>query len=129
MKYFVFIAIILYSVISQGASNSPAEDPVPSWQQSEALNIQLGVRDKNGSAESYEAKFIVLKKNGTDKYERIISVKKDDWGFVDFPSDFKSSAEDGEYEWKCYVDSKVVSYGEFIFSDFQRIITVPKKDK
>lgn len=128
MKYFIFITLILFSVIS-AASNSPVEDPVPSWQQSEALDIQLGVRDKNGAAEYYDALFVVSKKNGTEKYEKIIKVKKDDWGFVNFPSDFKDNADDGEYEWKCFVDGKVVSFGEFIYSEFQRILTLPKKDK
>lgn len=129
MKHYFFIALIFISFISSAASNSPAEDPVPSWQQSESLDIQLGVRDKNGAAEYYEAMFIVSRKNGNEKYEKNIKVQKDDWGFINFPSDFKSSAEDGEYEWKCLVDGKVVSYGEFIYSEFQRILTLPKKEK
>lgn len=128
MKYLTLFALILFSFV-YAASNSPDEDPVPSYQQSESINIQLGVRDKNGAAEEYEALFAVSKKNGTEKFEKNIKVKKDDWGFVDFPSDFKSSAEDGEYEWKCFVDGKVVSYGEFTYSEFQRILTLPKKDK
>ena len=111
MKDFIFIALILFSVISVAASNSPAEDPVPSWQQSEALNIQLGVRDKNGVAEYYEEVFTVSKKNGTEKFEKNIRVEKYEWGFVYFPLDFKGSAEEGDYEWKCLVDGKVVSYG------------------
>ncbi|MBN2857817.1 MAG: hypothetical protein JXN63_05400 [Candidatus Delongbacteria bacterium] len=128
MKYLTILALILFSFIS-AASNSPAEDPVPSWQQSESPGIQLGVRDKNGSAEEYEALFVVSKKSGTEKFEKNIKVKKDDWGFVYFPSDFKAASDDGEYEWKCFVDGKVVSYGEFIYSEYQRILTLPKKDK
>ncbi|MFO7810064.1 MAG: hypothetical protein R6V47_01660 [Candidatus Delongbacteria bacterium] len=127
MKYTIVLALLLITVASFSASDSTDNDPVPSWQQSESVNIQLGVRDKNGALEFYDAVFVVTAKKGGKKFEKNIQVKKDKWGFVLFPEDFKAVVKDGDYDWECRVDGNVTAYGRFTYDSLQRILTIPEK--
>jgi hypothetical protein len=125
MKYFM-ITLIFVS-LAFGGSNSPKEDPVPSWQQSEALNIQIGSRDKNGALETYEAVFTVQMKGSDTIFEARTKSAGDAWAFVSFPENFTPGAKDGEYDWKCEVNGHITASGSFRFADDQRTLTIPKK--
>ncbi|MBU4481035.1 hypothetical protein KKH59_01830 [Patescibacteria group bacterium] len=83
-----------------------------SWQKSEGITVQLGVRDKNGELKKYRALFIVRDKNGKE-YKLEKDVRGDVWGFVYFPEDFKVYGEPGDYTWKCIVKGKVAASGQF----------------
>ncbi|HXK49087.1 MAG TPA: hypothetical protein PKW56_01335 [Clostridiales bacterium] len=122
---FIYLMILTFSLTAGSKDNT--DGPVPSWQQSESLNIQLGVRDRNSSMEYYDAVFRVTDENGRNEYEATVKVASDDWGFVHFPADFSVSALDGTYEWKCFVGDIQVSSGTFTLSADQRTITLPKK--
>lgn len=122
---FIYLMILTFSLTAGSKDNT--DGPVPSWQQSESLNIQLGVRDRNASMEYYDAVFKVTDKDGRNEYEATLKVISDEWGFVHFPADFSVSALDGTYEWKCFVGDIQVSSGTFTLSADQRTITLPKK--
>jgi hypothetical protein len=126
MKLFIILSIA-FSLFAFGGTKPPENDPTAFWQQSETLNIQLGVRDKNALAESYNAVFSAENKALGIVYEAKIRVAKDDWGFVYFPQDFPPGVKDGEYVWNCTVNGKIVSSGSFKYSDDQRTLTIPKK--
>jgi hypothetical protein len=126
MKNMILI-LLLASIGLAAGSIDNTEGPLPSWQQSESLNIQLGVRDKNASLEIYEAVFIVHSVAGDNIFEAKIKVKSDDWGFVNFPEDFSVVVTAGDYHWKCMVGEKQVSSGRFTFGQDQRALTLPKK--
>ncbi|MBU4487061.1 MAG: hypothetical protein KKD38_09055 [Candidatus Delongbacteria bacterium] len=123
----LIILTLVFSMFAFGGSKAPEEDPISSWQQSESLNIQLAVRDKNSVMEIFEAVFIVENIENGLKFEKTIKVPDDDWGFVYFPDDFPPGAKDGEYEWKCVVNGNVVSSGNFKFSENHRNLFIPKK--
>lgn len=90
----------------------PADKGAATWQQSAAVNIQLGVRDKLGTLGTYDAEFTVKDdKGGKFKIKR--PVKGDAWSYVYFPSDFSASATPGDYHWKCIVGGKEVISGKF----------------
>lgn len=126
MRLFVLLTLV-FSVFAFGGSKAPEEGPSAYWQQSESLNIQLGVRDKNALAGSYVAVFTVQNKEMEIVLEAKITVAKDDWGFVYFPNDFPPGAKDGDYLWKCTVSGKTVSSGSFKYAENQRTLTIPLK--
>ncbi len=119
--------VILISVCLAAGSKDNTEGPMPSWQQSESLNIQLGVRDKNASMEYYEAVFTVRATDGDKDFEARLKIAGDEWGFVNFPDDFSMAVNEGDYEWKCMVSGKEVSGGKFTFGKYQRSIMIPEK--
>jgi len=123
----ILVVLILFSIVLTAGSKDNTNGPVPSWQQSESLNIQLGVRDMNASMEYYEAVFTVQSVNDDKIFEAKLKVNSDEWGFVSFPEDFSTSASDGEYEWECTVGDRAVSSGSFTFRLDQRELTLPKK--
>lgn len=126
MKKILILTLILSALIFS-QTKVKQENLSPSWQQSEALNIQLGVRDKNSSLETYEAVFTAENKAEKIILESRIKVEKDGWGFVYFPNDFPGGAKDGDYQWKCTVGGKKVSSGRFKYAENQRTLTIPKK--
>jgi hypothetical protein len=81
------------------------------WQQSQDMNVELGVRDKFGNSVQYEAYFVVTKDG--QFFRKKMLVKKDAWGFVYFPKDFNVNVKPGMYQWKCLVDNKKVASGKF----------------
>ncbi len=123
----ILVILFVFSIALAAGSKDSTQGPLPSWQQSETLNIQLGVRDRNASMEFYEAVFIVQTKEDEKIFEAKLKVNTDEWGFVSFPEDFSVSAPDGEYEWKCTVEGKKVSSGTFTFRQDQRELTLPEK--
>jgi hypothetical protein len=128
MKIFILLTMV-FSAFAYGGSGAPKEDPVPFWQQSESVNIQLGTRDKNGALQSYEAAFSVQLQGSDVILEAKTTVSGDAWAFVYFPESFPPGAKDGEYSWKCTVNGKVTASGSFIFGEDQRTLTIPKKQK
>lgn len=123
----IFVIIIIFALNLLAGSKDNANGPEPSWQQSESLNILLGVRDKNASMEYYDAIFKVIDEQEKNVYEATIRVEADGWGFLNFPEDFSVYALDGNYTWKCFVKDMLVSAGSFTLGDDQRTLTLPKK--
>jgi len=100
-----------------------------SWQQSETINIQLGVRDKNSAFPEYKATFKVTETTTNKSVETTITVQADQWGFVNFPEDFGVDALKGNYDWTCSVAGKIVTYGKFDFKktgNMARVLTYKK---
>lgn len=100
-----------------------------SWQQSETINIQLGVRDMNSNLAEYKATFKVTETNTDKAVETTITVTADQWGFVNFPEDFGVDALKGDYDWTCTVAGEIVTYGKFDFKktgNMARILTYKK---
>ena len=115
------IMILLISIIAFAQESS--------WQQSETINIQLGVRDKNSNLAEYKATFKVTETTTEKVVETTIIVKADQWGFVNFPEDFGVDALKGDYDWTCTVADKIVSYGKFDFKktgNMARVLTYKK---
>lgn len=127
MNALIILTGLIFCSFCNAGSRPSGETPVPFWQQSETLNIQLAVRDRNGALEYYDAVFSVERKDEDIVYKKDLRVKADDWGFVFFPEDFDIRASDGEYVWNCTVDGKIVSYGDFVYKNDQREILMPKK--
>ncbi len=127
MNTLIVLTGLIFCAFCSGGTRPGNDIPTPFWQQSETLNIQLGVRDRNGSLEYYDAVFLVQRKDDDTEYKKKLRVKTDEWGFAYFPDDFDVRVSDGEYIWNCTVDGRIVSYGDFIYSKDQRKITIPKK--
>src|SRR3989338_4847246 len=85
-----------------------AEEPKPIWQQSEGVNVEIGIRDKFGSLKGYNALFVVVSPSGKE-YRVEKKIADDNWGYAYFPADFKTTEEPGEYSWKCFVNGKEVT--------------------
>ncbi|MDA3839298.1 MAG: hypothetical protein PF574_10000 [Candidatus Delongbacteria bacterium] len=121
MKRFTTILILLITIIAFAQESS--------WQQSETINIQLGVRDKNSNLEEYKATFKVTETTTEKVVETTITVTADQWGFVNFPEDFGVDALKGDYDWACTVADKIVTYGKFEFKktgNMARVLTYKK---
>ena len=115
------IMILLISIIAFAQESS--------WQQSETINIQLGVRDKNSNLAEYKATFKVTETTTEKVVETTITVTADQWGFVNFPEDFGVDALKGDYDWTCTVGENIVSYGKFDFKktgNMARVLTFKK---
>jgi hypothetical protein len=115
----IFILTIITIIFAQESA----------WQQSETINIQLGVRDKNSNLAEYKATFKVTETNTDKSAETTISVTADQWGFVNFPEDFGVDALKGDYDWTCTVADKIVTYGKFEFKktgNMARVLTYKK---
>jgi hypothetical protein len=100
-----------------------------SWQQSETINIQLGVRDMNSNLAEYKATFKVTETTTDKAVETTITVTADQWGFVNFPEDFGVDALKGDYDWTCTVGEAIVTYGKFDFKktgNMARVLTYKK---
>jgi len=82
------------------------------WQQSTAINVQLGIREKFGNLKNYEAIFIVTDSKGKE-YKLTKKIQSDEWQFVYFPEDFNTDGGKGIYRWKGVVDGKTVIHGKF----------------
>ena len=120
-KTSTIILIILISTLAFAQKSS--------WQQSETISIQLGVRDMNSNLTEYKAIFKVTEINLDKAVETTITVKADQWGFVNFPEDFGVDALKGDYDWVCTVDGKIVTYGKFVFKktgNMARVLTYKK---
>lgn len=121
----VMVSALINGIVSAGAiAQTPAKNAAakpaatqnagknePTWQQSEAMQVQLGVRSKFGTT-PYEAEFIIHDENG-GKFKAKKSVKGDAWGYAIYPDDFSTTAQPGSYKWKCMVSGKEVSSGKF----------------
>jgi len=57
------------------------------WQQSEGVEAQLGVKDKFGKSGTYIATFLVKNINGQE-WKKSIKISGNQWGYVLFPDDF-----------------------------------------
>ena len=115
----IFILTIIAIIFAQESS----------WQQSETINIQLGVRDKNSNIAEYKAIFKVTEITTDKIIETTITVKADQWGFANFPEDFGVDALKGDYDWTCTVAGKIVTYGKFNFKktgNMARVLTYKK---
>jgi len=82
------------------------------WQQSTAINVQLGIREKFGNLKQYEASFIVTDAKGKE-FKLTKKIKSDEWQFVYFPEDFNTDGGKGIYRWKGTVNDKTVIHGKF----------------
>ena len=115
----IFILSIITIIFAQESS----------WQQSETINIQLGVRDKNSNLAEYKATFKVTETTTEKAVETTITVNADQWGFVNFPEDFGVDALKGNYDWTCTVAGRIVTYGKFDFKktgNMARVLTYKK---
>lgn len=88
--------------------------PKPSWQMSEGVSVQLGVRDKYGNLGEYKATFLVKDEKGGE-YKTTKIVKNDEFSFVYFPEDFKVNAKPGLYHWRCIVNGEEIAKGRFLY--------------
>ncbi len=104
---FVLLPIVFVVVVNAQKSVSDV-----TWQSSESVSVKLGVRDKYGELESYEALFVVTGPDGK-QYKAEKHVSGDEWGFCYFPDDFDTYAKPGKYSWECIVGGEVVLNGDF----------------
>ena len=98
----------------------------PTWQSSTSTTVQLGVRDKYGSIGKYTATFIVTDPDKKE-FTTSITVKNDDFGYVTFPSDFKTYMKTGKFTWKCVVGGKAIFNGEFVSKRSGETVTITKR--
>jgi hypothetical protein len=101
--------IYIHGVYAEGFENV-------TWQLSESPSIQLGIRDKFGSLESYRAEFVVSGKDigKSYTYRATKNVSGSEFAYVVFPRDFgENYAFPGNYNWKCVVNGKTVVSGKF----------------
>lgn len=82
------------------------------FQSSQALGVELGIRDKNGELGKYDVTFVVTAPD-KKQYKKTISVEGDAFGTVRFPNDFDAYTIPGKYSWQAVVKNKVAVRGEF----------------
>jgi hypothetical protein len=88
----------------------------PNWQASQSVSgVRLGIREKDGVIEPYEAMFIVTDKNGKE-YKATKQVGKYMMGYVLFPDDFGGYTSSSSYQWKCIVNDKIIVEGKFDYA-------------
>ena len=94
----------------------------PYWQASQSVaGIRLGIRDKDGVLDPFDAQFIVTDENGKE-FKTTKRVEAFMFGYVNFPNDFGGYAPSGNYRWKCIVDDEVVVEGKFQYSSHSVLV-------
>ncbi len=103
----------LFITVDTGTAQRPA--PKVIWQESQAVSVQLGVRDKSGALGSYEVVFEVSVADGR-KATAQRRVTGSEFGDVSFPDDFPNQAsirDAGTFLWRALVGGKVIAHGSF----------------
>jgi hypothetical protein len=136
--YIAIVLLIALSAISalptdaartRRAPRRPAHHDEQVWQLSESAVARMGVRDKFGSLNGYDATFVVTGPQNK-KTKKTVHVKVDEFKEVSFPDDFPNYLElNGHFKWTCVVNGKVVVSGEFSFKNLPKggvQVTVPR---
>ena len=82
------------------------------WQQSQSIQVQLGVRDKGGTLGTYEARVVVTTPSGA-QVEAKLQGHGDDWAYVVFPNDFNTFEQQGDYSWVAVLNGTKIAGGGF----------------
>jgi hypothetical protein len=98
-----------------------AQEPAGvSWQLSEAPQMQMGVRDKFGTLNGYDATFTVTSARG-EHTKKAVHVNGSDFKYVLFPEDFPNYIEEkGRFSWTCTVRGRIVAHGAFSYIQLPR---------
>jgi hypothetical protein len=95
--------------------HTPAAILQATWQQSESVSVELGVRDKSDALASFMAVFEVTGPDGSVHTARA-RIRDGDFSYVSFPSDFDTYIIAGRYTWRCLVESNSIASGAFEYS-------------
>lgn len=105
----------------------------PTWGTStstDAINVQIGVFDKNRTFSNFNVLFSVRGPNGKQfSCEKRQNPQMDEWVFAFFPKDFKvspSKLTTGIYSWKATIKGKVIPGGEKFRYDKDRGFNIPR---
>src|ERR1051326_5471592 len=115
MRYSFPVLVVVLAVGITGCASrhlSPEAVSRATWQQSESISVELGVRDKNNELGSFMSLFTVTDPDGSEHSARA-RVRNGDFSYVTFPSDFDTYEKEGRYSWKCMVASNAVAEGAF----------------
>ncbi len=117
---FAFFAVLLFFVtlilLPLGKGSARQSKEKPNWQASQSVaGVRLGVREKDGVIDPFDATFTVTDENGKEfKVTKRIDIYM--FGYVNFPNDFGGYAPSGNYRWKCVVNNEVVVEGRFEYT-------------
>ncbi len=109
------LIIILVSLPSDKSVARQSKEK-PKWQASQSVaGVSLGIRDKDGVTDAFDATFIVTDENGKEfKVTKLVDNYM--FGYVNFPNDFGGYVPSGNYRWKCEVNDEVVVEGRFEYT-------------
>lgn len=105
------IRILTLTLLALSNPNAFAQ----SWQQSvsNAPQVQLGIRDKNGDMGDFVAEFVVIGPSGKGSSARL-KVRSSEFGYVLYPADFNTpDFNPGVYRWHALVAKKPRVGGTF----------------
>lgn len=104
MKLITCLMVLIFLLPLDGVA-------VEEWQQSSTASVTLAVRPRDGNA-AYLVRFRVTDASGRESAASV-SISRDDWGIVVFPSDFQVIGNPGDYTWSAMVDDETVGQGTF----------------
>jgi hypothetical protein len=111
-----FLLILTFAFLPLDDSAARQSKQKPNWQASQSVSgVRLGIRDKDGVIEPYQALFIVTDNNGKE-FKASKRVEKYMMGYVQFPNDFGGYASSGSYMWKCLVNDEIIVEGKFDYA-------------
>ena len=111
-QFLISVCIMLFLIVWAFASSAQENKVDVTWQKSESVSVQLGIRDKYRELTKYDALFVVTDSNGKE-YKFHQEVSDDNWGYAYFPDDFSVYAKPGKYSWECIVNRDIVASGQF----------------
>jgi hypothetical protein len=131
----VLLLIIVLVSLPSDKSVARQSKEKPNWQASQSVaGLRLGIREKDGVIEPFDAMFIVTDSNGKE-FKVTKRVETFMFGYVNFPNDFGGYAPSDSYRWKCIVNDEVVVEGRFeythnsILIDDDALKFLPNNDK
>ena len=84
------------------------------WQSSISPLVELAVRDKGGTSDSYTVTFIVTEPTG-ERVSAKVKGRREEFPSVQFPKDFNTYYKPGKYSWQAFVGGKEVAAGRFAY--------------